>query len=366
MSSINDLNLKINPFKDMTPDVSNDSLFWAGLPELKSKIERNYNDCLNHKAKHTILNWGPYGGGKTFTANYFTNQKFDAQKRITHIYLRSPKDGSKATDEFFKAVLDSVSFSRIKNHIEFLVGNTDANELKSYLVKTARSEEFADAVLKLGSSDPDISNLMRSYLYSGVTKTELKKLGLSRDLQTDTDSVKFLSGLLSCFIGDGKFYDGYVFLWIDEMEDLIYYTPKNYKVFSQVLRDLFDYIPNSFVSFLNFTLAEGEEKTIELILGGALWSRITKRIRFKELTSADAYSYCEDLIKHSQVTENGLQPFTKNSIQKLIDLIPGDITPREINRYFGSVIAFAMRNDNSSIDDVVITKWQPEFQEDGE
>ena len=366
MSTIGELNFKFNPFKDMTPDVSSNDLFWAGLPEIKQRIEKNYNDCLSNKGKHIILNWGPYGGGKTFTANYFTSRKFDSQKKVTQIYLRSPKEGSKSTDEFFKSVLDSISFSRIKEQMESLVKNTPIDDLKSFLKKRTRSEEYADAIIKLGSGDPEVANLMRNYLYSGVTKTELKKLGLARDLQTDTDCAKFLSGLLSCFVGDGQFYDGYVFLWIDEMEDLIYYTPKNYKIFSQVLRDLFDYVPNSFVAFLNFTLASPEEKTIELILGGALWDRITKRIRFKELTPSDAYLYCEDLIKHAQVEKNELQPFTKNSIQKVIDLIPSNITPREINKHFESVISYSMRNDITSIDDTVITRWQPEFIEDNQ
>jgi len=364
MSTLNDLNLRFNPFRDLTPDVANNHLFWAGLPDLKARIERSYSDCLNNKAKHINLNWGPYGGGKTFTANYFVTKNF-TQPNITQIYIRSPKDGTKATDEFFKSILDSLSFSRIKSHIKFLVNNTNPDDFRNFLITRARSEEFADAIIKLGSTDPEISNLMRSYVYSGVTKTELKKLGLARDLQTDTDSVKFLSGLLSCFVGDGTFYDGRIFLWIDEMEDLIYYSPKNYKVFSQVLRDLFDYIPNSFVSFLNFTLAEGEEKTIELILGGAVWSRITRKIRFKELTSQDATLYCEDLIRHAQLNANGLSPFTANVIQSIIGLISSNnITPREINRYFSSVITFAMQNNHTTVDLSIVAAWQVDFQED--
>lgn len=366
MITISELNLKFNPFKDLTPDVGRDDLYWAGLPDLYQKIEKCYNDCLNNKAKQIILNWGPYGGGKTFTAKYFTAKQQSSQKVVTQIYLRSPKDGSKATNELFRSVLDSISFSRIKEQIELLTRNVPIDELKTFLNKRTRSEEYTEAILKIGSGDNDTLNLMRSYLYSGVTKTELRKLGLARDLQTDTDYAKFLSGLLSCFVGDGRFFDGYLFLWLDEMEDLIYYTPKNYKILSQFLRDLFDYVPNSFVAFLNFTLAEPEEKTIELILGGALWSRITKKIRFKELTLPDALVYAEDLIKHAQVTSNSLQPFTRSSIQKVIGLIPTNITQREINRHFESVISYALRNEITTIDDGVIARWQPEFREDNE
>ena len=85
------------------------------------------------------------------------------------------------------------------------------------------------------------------------------------------------------------------------MEDLIYYSPKHYKIFSQVLRDLFDSLHSSVLFFMNFTLAESEESTIELILGGAVWSRITKKIRYKQFTEKNAFDYCNELLTRSKI-----------------------------------------------------------------
>ena len=58
-----------------------------------------------------------------------------------------------------------------------------------------RSEAFAKVIIKLADADNEISELMNRYLFVGVTKTELKKLGLSRTLESDIDLMKVLTGI---------------------------------------------------------------------------------------------------------------------------------------------------------------------------
>lgn len=359
MSSYETLNLKLNPFKDLTPSADS-STVWAGMTDLKLKIDKSYQDCLKNKSKQIILNWGPYGGGKTFSANYFINE----YKEITQIYIRSPKDGNSSTNEFFKSIIDQISFSKIREQIRSIIEKNGEENLFQFLAPKT-GQEFAKAIILIASDDNEIRDIMHRYLYVGVTKTELKKLGLARDLKSDTESIKFLTGVLWCFIGDGKLFDGRVVIWIDEMEDIIYYSPKNYKAFSQVLRDLFDSISQSLLVFMNFTLAEGVETTIELVLGGAVWSRITKRIRYKELTLGDAFSYCEDLIKYAQIKNSTLQPFTETSVKRTLELIPiGILTPREINRFFGSIINYASERGVNKIDEKIVIDWSKEFADE--
>jgi hypothetical protein len=225
--------------------------------------------------------------------------------------------------------------------------------------------EYSKAICLIGSEDPEVSDTMNRFLYAGLTKTELKKLGLAKDIQTDTDSIKFLAGLISCFIGDGNFYNGRVVFWIDEMEDLIYYSSKHYKGFSQVIRDLFDTISRGFLMFMNFTLAEGEESTIELILGGAVWSRLTKKIRYKQFSLENALAYSLELLNHAKIKPDNNSPLIEEIIRLVLQQMPlNNLTPREINKHFSSLISFALQSEVSNIDLNITNKWIAEYAED--
>lgn len=361
--ALTDLNLSRNPFKDMTPSRRSSTLIWAGMTTLKRKIVRSYEDFLADGSKQMILNWGPYGGGKTFSAYYFIKE-YEPEPSLKHIYLRSPKDGNKITKEFFKGIIDDLRFDVIHEHVRSLIEVHGENELFQLLIPKATSE-YAKAICLIGNDNPQIKDLMNRFIYSGLTKTELKGLGLAKDIQSDSDAVKFLSGLLACFAGEPSIYDGKLVLWLDEMEDIIYYAAKNYKAFSQVLRDLYDSFSGNIMIFLNFTLAEGEESTIETILGGAIWSRITKKIRYTEITSDDALLYINDLLASAKINPDNDAPFDPTSSSEIIRMIAANnLTPREINRYFSSIINFALRRDRTAIDTTLLNEWFTEFEED--
>jgi hypothetical protein len=362
MTNLKDLNLHVNPFKNFTPS-KDEKLIWADMRDVKAKIEKSYKDCLNNDSKQIVLNWGQYGGGKTFSA-YFFEQEYLKNGNITQIYVRCPKDGPKATDEFFKAIVDYLTFDLIRERIKNIISERGEEELMKFLTpKTSR--EYAKAICLIGSDDDEISQLMNRFLYVGLTKTELKKLGLAKDIQTDSDTIKFLSGILSCFIGDKTIGKRNVVLWIDEMEDLIYYAPKNYKAFSQVLRDLLDNLSERLLVFFNFTLAEGEETTIELILGGAVWSRINKKIRFKPFTLDNGLNYVKELLNAAKIKKDNAKPLPDSIIMKVMSMIPiSNLTPREINKHFTSLINYAMDNGIKEISEKTFNSWVVEFAED--
>jgi hypothetical protein len=342
-------NLRDNPFQFLTPSFDNGGeLTWADMKKVKSEIEHTYSRIINKTTRQVVLNWGPYGGGKTFAAYYFI-ENIKHEKSIEHIYLRIPKIAKTSTNELFVNVIDFLSFNRIKQKISSLVKDIGEESFISFVSKKIRNEEFAEAILLLSNDDKDIQQLMHRYIYEGLTKTELKKVGLPRNISTNTDTIKFLAGVLSCFIGErGK---GKVVIWLDEMEDLVYYSKRDYTLFSQLLRDLIDSLNQHFAIFLNFTLAEPEESTIELLLGGALWSRINKKIRFQHLSKEDAYQYFYDLLNAYRIRkENNILPFDEDATNVVLDNIPKNaVTPREINRYFSEIIETALEKDITSI-----------------
>lgn len=362
MISIKELNLVENPFKNITPipgQKVDGELPWAGMSKVKKEISDIYRKGLEFSPRQIILNWGPYGGGKTFSSYHFLNQDRKTDKDILQVYVRSPKSGKTADKEFFRAILDFVSFSRIRKRIKNLVEDYSEETLFDLINSRIVSEEFTEAILKIGTLDDAETEYIRRYLYSGLTKTELKKIGLHRNLDTPTDLIKCLTGILFCFIGNEKLGKGKVFLWIDEMEDLIYFTKKEYTAFSRLLRDLIDSLNNHFTLFMNFTLAEPDESTIEILLGDAINSRIDKRVRFDEFSSEDALKYCSDLIHYYQIEKTeSLSPFTQESLELIFESIRGtDLIPREINKKCGNLINYCLENDINKIDKTITSNW---------
>ncbi len=200
---------------------------------------------------------------------------------------------------------------------------------------------------------------MERYIYSGLTKTELKQVKLSRILDKENDFIAFLSGILSAFINLKSKNPNRFYLWIDEMEDLIYYNSKHYKIFSQTVRDLCDRLNKNFTIFLNFTLAEPEETTIKMLLGEALWDRINQKIRFKELSIDGSILYCRDLINYAQYnTRKEFVPFNKDSIKLILENIPSaELTPREINKRCSVIIEYSLKEGISNITKQIVSKY---------
>ena len=294
MKNLEDFNLKDNPFQYLTAmpgDKGSANIPWSGMPKLRKKIQSVYYNLYNLKPRQIVLNWGPYGGGKTFAAYHFMQEIENPEYNTLQIYMRSPKQGNNASSELYKNILTFISFRKIRKQVQMLIGLMGEDDFFDFLHSRIRSEEIVEAIIKIGSDDEEIQKIMNRYVYAGLTKSELKQVDLAKNIDWGTDSIKFLSGIIHCFIGDQIKYKGRVVLWIDEMEDMIYYSQKEYRLFSQILRDLFDSV-NQYISiFLNFTLAESEESTIELLLGSALWSRITTKIRFNDLNKDAALLY---------------------------------------------------------------------------
>lgn len=360
MDQLTKMNLSFNPFRDITPTMGKEQLVWAEMHAVKSQIQKAYSDCLDKGMKELVLNWGPYGGGKTFSSYYFL-KNFDNRNQLKQIYVRCPKDGNKAVREFFTNIIDNLTIDLIRDRVSDLIMIYGESTLKELLIPVC-SSEFANAICLLKSDDSDVISTMNRFFYSGLTKTELKKLSLSKNIQSDIDIVKILSGIFYCFIGGNGIPKGQLVIWIDEMEDLIYYSSKHYKSFSQILRDLFDSISDNFLVFMNFTFAENEDSTIELILGQALWSRVTKKIRFKHFDYSSSLVYVSELLEHSKIDKNIQLPLTSSQAEFVLKLIPeSNLTPREINKYFRSLINYGIDQETSQFNSDLIDVWFSEF-----
>ena len=342
---LSEINLEENPFDAITPTPS-PNLIWAGMSKLKDQFINIYEQTFESKSRKVVLNWGKYGSGKTHAAYYFANNRISDvdDERMVNLYIRTSKDGSIANTEFVKNLFDSKGIDYWKESIEEAIEEHGKVELTKIISEKIQSEEFTNAIIRLGEKQqPKL--FLSKYIFGKLDAREMKKLNITRPLKTDTEYVKFLSGIIVAATSTSK--DKRVFIWIDEFEDVIHYTSKQYTILSQLIRDLVDTVNQKMVLFINMTLAETEEETVTLLLGRALWDRINKKISFNQIDKQIAFEYCKDLIQHAQIEKKDtLEPFSEETIKLILDTISQEkMTPRDINKIFYEMIDFALDNE---------------------
>ena len=360
---IQDLNLNNNPFEYLTP-IPDGVDFWAGLSDIKKRIEDIYRNAFANDSRNLILNYGTFGGGKTYAAYYFKKRTFKKYEKtqLINIYALPPGDGNKITQQLFYDIIDGISFDVLRSMINKSSIELGEKELFKLIFSKINSEEYAKAIINLGKEgnilNSQIVALTQRYLFGNITSKELNTLGLNRKLSSDADYRKFLSGLLLAITATKT--PVRVFFWLDELESLVYYTSKQYREFSQIIRYLVDTVGEKFTVFMNFTFSESEEENVRMLIGEALWSRINQKIYFKPLSVKDALIYCKDLLKNSQIdkTKGDFNPFEENAIKEILgNLNQTDLIPREINRNLNELIQFALKEKQEIIDVNLYKKW---------
>jgi hypothetical protein len=117
---------------------------------------------------------------------------------------------------------------------------------------------------------------------------------------------------------------------------------------------------------MNFTLAEPNMDTIKMLLGEALWSRITNKVRFNELSISDGMLYCKELLEACHLEDRGeYSPFTEDALKSLLETIPpAEMTPREINEQCNALLHFVIGFENVSvISKEIVSKWIAQQEE---
>ncbi|MCY4570608.1 MAG: hypothetical protein OXD49_20155 [Candidatus Poribacteria bacterium] len=350
-----------NPF-DIIPPTDPEQVIWVGMPKLKERFNEIFEIAISSDSTQVVLNQGPYGGGKTHASLYFRCEKnlpsvSPSESRIYTIPIHIPRDSGNPDQGFYTELLDRLGMTHVREIIRGAVSNLLEAEALQSLHKVLGSEELARAFWLLGTEDASEKQaLLRAYFLEGSTRTDLKKLGIARNITKAQDRFRVLAGVLQCLIGLDPSRDlsrhSRVCLWIDEMEDMIYFTSSQFRTLTQGLRDIVDRLPNFFTLFLNMSLAEPEEdKDIELLLGRAVMDRVTDVVYFPELKPDEAVQYVDELVNHPQYRDkplpNGLPqtyPFDEIALRMLLENLEKR-TPRDINKRCSKAINYAFRDN---------------------
>jgi hypothetical protein len=366
--------LKEDSFPEVPPRDSQ-SAIWAGMIALRKQFDELFTEAKTSPSSQVVLNRGAYGSGKSHAAIYFgIPERFPSVrgKQVKDVWILNiqiPKDPSQADTIFYRNVIENLQFTRLRQVIRELIKHNGREETLKIIQNLVGSEPLGKAIWLMGlerspsgqmslfedeHKSDEWNRLLEAYFYSQQTRTDLKTLGLSRGIDNPQDRFRVLGAILQCLIGfspTGKLEEhSRVVLWVDEMEDLLYFTSKQFLPFTHGLRDLIDNLPNYFTLLLNFTLATPEiYRDATVVLGQAIMDRITKEIQFKEPDKSEAYDYVLDILRYNRSDEYakaGLEntyPFTQKCLKWIIETLqPGRSTPRAINKRCGDIISKAL------------------------
>lgn len=362
--------LERNPFRT-TPPRRMERLVWAGFPDLRGQFQRLFDEAINSSRTQVVLNSGEYGSGKTHAAFYFGRSEHlphGRRERATSLYIRTPKEPERSAQLLYRDIIEDVGFRRLGSVVRDGISIYGREAMADRLVEVAGNETFGRALMLAGLEEEtqtqanflpgdaafdDSRRLIESYFFSATSRTDLRKLGLSRGIDSIHDRFLVLAAILQSLIGfaptDDVTEHNRVILWIDELEDLLTYPTRSHRPFTQGLRDLIDRLPDNFTLLMNITLASPEVlEDIGTVLGAALLDRVTHHIQFREPSEQQALEYIRDLLSQHRTEDweasrlPDLYPFDKEALRTLIGTLPRR-TPRDINQRCADIIGRALR-----------------------
>lgn len=319
---------------------------WFGFKALKREFETVLQRSGGETLRLCILNRGIYGAGKTHAASYFS-QKL-ASKRSTEVYqnftpvlIEAPKQPQKAFADFSNRLLNAITFRRLGRLSENLRTRIGEDALFERLLTATGSEDVALALSGLNEANLLMS---KTYLLGGGTVKDLRELRLAKKLLNDHDFALSIIGVLYLLInGESDRHESMsrVILWIDEMEDLVFFPTRYYLPFTQALREIIDNTPLHLTVMLNFTFAEPENlPAIENVLGQAIMERVNQHIVFKEPSTDDLKTYLLDCLSYNRLDKRKLSPtfpFSSDAFELVIDTAAFK-TPRFLNKLCDQIL----------------------------
>ena len=339
--------LRENPFT-ISPPTDPKQAIWAGMDTIRDEFDSVFREAKVSAPTQVVLCRGPIGGGKTHASLFFSSDKnipktSPSVQNIEVLRVQTPTETGNPARDFYQDVMEQIGLDRIAEAIKKNVESVGRDVVERNLRQTMVSGDFVNALLKLFEASPISPGAglpLSAYFLGKCTTTELRKLGLNRNIEKTQDYFRVLAGVFHSLIGLSESTDvsehNRFCLWIDEMENFIYFTPPQYRPFGQGLRELVDRLPHFFTLFMNFTLTSPEEfEEIELILGGYLTDRITRHIFFNEVKDQEKMlQYVSDVLSHYRTQEEPktpYSPFTEDALKALMANLQRR-TPRDMNK----------------------------------
>jgi len=362
------LGLKENPFR-LTPPLDPKEIVWAGMSEVKNKLEKRIKLSMRTRPSRIVLNWGGYGSGKTHASLYFSKTKrleeiaslLDSSKSKS-IKITLPRTSNDIVQAFLRSFLGQYSLEEIHGDFKELENKFEKEKLVEMIETFSNDNSIADVFKKfieldLGSDDFD---KLKDYIYGDKTKSTLNYLGLPLGLTNDEQITNFLATIINCITYEKNLYSSFI-IWLDEFEDIDTVKKSLADRFTTFLRQFIDKTPNNLIMFLNFTQkAFMDIEDLSIYLGEALASRAKVKIDFENPTIDEAVSYVKELSEIYKIEGEDL-PFDSDETLKYILEHIGNLTTRKINETFSIILEMALIEEKEQINREFVDSIQEEI-----
>jgi hypothetical protein len=362
--------LRDNPFVS-TPPTPSEEVVWAGVPDQKKRIEDRIISSLKTSPYTLVLNWGPWGSGKTHAARYF-NQEAELRRLGKQagvgpplsLVLDLPRGERDVIREIYLVIMGRLGLRQIRRDLSEVVEKLGEERFRDLARTFVRDEEFSEALvqlagvgppggqLSLGSDGP--SPALRRYFLLSAGAPDLRDLGLARKLDSNNDMIEMLAAVFNLLFYSGEDVEpqySELIIWFDEMEEIVSLPGKEQRLLTSLLRDFTDYVPSNLTMFVNFTLRSGGQlEDISAYLTDAVWSRVRDEIFFGELDEEGIVEYVHDLVNApkyrsgtlAEECPDELYPFTEEALRFVGQKLMPNATPRYINEACSLLIERAL------------------------
>lgn len=333
-----------------------DKPVWADresfMRQLKDAIRRS---LLSSPSRIVACIWGDWGAGKTHAMTYFSNPDImkqlvkDLKLETTSLPISIPLTFplGNVLDTIYLDIIEQIGVDRIIEALNKLESKTvRPPEVYQKRVSEYMDMRVAEAFVALKARKPF---MFKRYLSMTATSTELKNSGVARGIDTLSDKVRTVSGILNLLTG---LIASRVFLWFDDLERIGDLPGRETYGFQYFVRDLLDNVPNNLLIIFNMTLLPGEKVEDRMAyLGDAIRYRISDRITVQPLTKDEYFSYVGDLLRYyrlkPQPPESELFPFEKPALEFVFSELKArqmPLEPRNVNNALSSALAAAIND----------------------
>jgi len=336
------------------------------MAQIKGSLEERLRRSIATSPYTLVLNWGPWGGGKTHAAKFFSQDHVLEEisgelGRATpkSVVVNVPRGSKNVVRELYRNVIGFVGIENISSDLHKVRQEIGNDAFRTIARKYTSDSGLSQALFRLsgggGQGTPDLflddgsgpGNTLRRYFNGETTRSDIKDLGLPRNIDSANDYIKILSSVINIVTyeeGENLPVYSEFIIWIDEMEEIKSLPGKQQTVLSGTIRDLTDYIPKNISILLNFSSAPGGEyEDLGAFLGGAVWDRVREENEFRSLNREAFETYVIDLLNNPKFeTDNseyeGIEPFTRQALDLLFDKLQPAVYPRRINEMMSLVL----------------------------
>jgi hypothetical protein len=334
-------NLTDNPFRT-NPAFASDprAKIWVSYHQQKQQLMKFLQRSLSDQVGNAnfLMMYGRYGTGKSHALLWAQNQILHQQAALFNsaCYLiptmkkakgKLTFEGAFREDLMAKATL----VSDVQGYHHFLVGAISAYKQNHNLDHTTAPETIIEKLIP----PVELHNFAKQ-LYECKRAEDFVSL-LSPKGLNDYQAMVIFTRLVNLFVkeldlgnGHKERYKKAVYLFIDELDDLIAASAKEAREVNDILRHVYDNCPNCFCLVLALTADVSELSThfMDYIL-----SRIQRQIELSMLDKDDAVEFVKEILKGNRVAKVAKQddffPFTEGAIESIAASLT-EITPRKI------------------------------------